>query len=394
MQALGEVNFLLWIIIPILILFAVGAIILYTKRKPLYPVFVPDPNTPYTEEQIAHSVFLVGDMGALPTNREDYVAANLKAQLKEAGKKGTLIFLGDNVYPRGLYEENHPKRKLAEGRLKAQLDIMKAHIGRSIMLSGNHDWNRGRRGGWEYVLRQEKYVKEYLGRDDVYLPKNGCPGPVSLTLADNVQLIILNTQWWPQEGGKPIGKEHNCTVETKEQFFAQVKILLEEYKGKKILIAAHHPLYSYSIHGGKFGYKHHLFPLRDLNKKLYLPLPLVGSLYPLYRKVYGAKEDIAHPSFRKLRGKLLGILNTHRGIVYAAGHDHSLQHIEKRGNHFLVSGAGSKTAFVRNGTYSHFTKSQRGFLRINYLTDGRAYLEAWLPQKDGSAERAYMRELE
>ena len=33
-------------------------------------------------------------------------------------------------------------------------------MGKIFFISGNHDWNKGRRNGYEYILRQEEYLKK------------------------------------------------------------------------------------------------------------------------------------------------------------------------------------------------------------------------------------------
>ena len=41
------------------------------------------------------------------------------------------------------------------------------------------------------------------------------------------------------------------------------------------------------MHGGRLPLKDHLFPLTNVVPGLYLPLPLVGSAYPLYHHYWG-----------------------------------------------------------------------------------------------------------
>src|SRR5690606_13074865 len=106
---------------------------------------------------------------------------------------------------------------------------------------------------------------------------------------------------------------------------------------KKVIVASHHPSYTYGIHGGVFGIKDHLFPLTALKKtkNLYLPLPVLGSIYPLYRTWFGNIQDTPHPVYRQFRDAKVSLMKNHPDIIDVAGHEHALQHIQKEGMDFV-----------------------------------------------------------
>jgi predicted MPP superfamily phosphohydrolase len=353
---------------------------LKNRRKPIIR-----PKREYTDEEIAFSVFLIGDMGALVPGAKDPLLEMLQSQLNKLGEKSAISFLGDNVYPYGIPHPEHRGRNRAEERLKIQLDLIKNYPGRAVMIGGNHDWNKGREGGYQYILNQEKFVEEYLGRNDIFLPKGGCPDTNVFQLNPKLALVVINTQWYVQSGERPIGSKYGCKAVTIEDSFKQIEKALAENKDKHIIIAAHQPLYSYALHGGKFKMKHHIFPLRALHKKLYFPMPLLGSVYPLYRKWFGAKEDISHPVYKKMKKRLLQIFQPYQGLIYAAGHDHNLQHIIRHNNHYIISGSGSKLGYVKGGKHAAFVAAKRGYFRVNLTNKNELWLDAWIVEKGGDA---------
>lgn len=383
-------NFFTWLIFAVIIsLFLYAGWYFYFKNRTSIlqkrQKLINSPKREYPEDEIAFSVFLIGDMGALVPGEKDPLLEMLHSQLNKFGEKSAIAFLGDNVYPYGIPHPEHRGRKRAEERLKIQLDLLKNYTGRAVMIGGNHDWNKGREGGYQYILNQEKFVEEYLGRKDIFLSKGGCPDTNVFQLNNKLALVVINTQWYVQSGERPIGSKYGCKAITIEDSFKQIENAIAENKDKNIIIAGHQPLYSYALHGGKFKMKHHIFPLRALHKKLYLPLPLLGSVYPLYRKWFGAKEDISHPVYRKMKKRLLQIFNSYKGLIYAAGHDHNLQHITRQNNHFIVSGSGSKLAYVKAGKYASYVAAKRGFFRVNLLTNNQIWLEAWVVEKGSDA---------
>jgi len=342
----------------------------YRRRPYIDPVHNDWSLLPLPTEAPRHRVALLGDPGAVATSGSDPILNLLADWQQETGPAGTVIILGDNIYPTGLPAPEHPGRAAAEARFEALLATLRQFQGHVVLLSGNHDWNKGRPDGWEYLRRQEAYVREHLPTAH-YLPTDGAPGPVTLQLADGLLLIVLNTQWWVQRGPRP-------TADAKEPF-RQLRQMLDANRHQRVVVAGHHPLYSNALHGGKFTAKQHVFPLTTVHKRAYVPLPLIGSLLPLYRKLFGAAEDMAHPRYRKMRRRLLRVLHEFPNVIYAAGHDHNLQYFQRYDGHYLVSGAGSKTAFVQKGGSATFVHEHTGFFSLDFYAGQETWLRTLEP---------------
>jgi predicted phosphodiesterase len=339
-----------------------------------------------------YEVILIGDAGAACTDREDPVLKMLAQQLP-ASAESAVVFLGDNIYPRGLPPEKHPLRKISEKRLLAQLDVVKDYKGRLIFLSGNHDWNVGKKNGYEYVLRQEEYVRKYFNGRDVFLPRGGCPGPVEINVNDQFTIIAINTQWWVQTGFRPVGASCGCTVNSEDDFFWDLYKILENNKGKRVLIVGHAPVYSYGAHGGRYLLRHHIFPLTMFRKKWFVPLPGLGSLVALYRKFIGVKEDLAHPRYRRFRVQLKNVMRHFPDVIYAAGHEHNLQYICRNDNHFIVSGSATKVQFLRPGKHSLFGTANKGFFKLRVNADMSVDMEVWKVDISGNPSKAFSKRM-
>jgi hypothetical protein len=348
---------------------------------------------PRVEQKINFTIFLIGDAGAGSLLKTEPNFAILREQLLKADANSAIFFLGDNVYPYGLPEPTHPLHARGERRLLEQLRIVEGFKGRVCFISGNHDWNKGRKGGYKAMMRQQAYIEAYFGKEGVYLPRNGCPGPVEVRLSDEITSVVINTQWWVHNGKRPEGKKDGCDVDNEHEFFVELEKLLEKNKEKKLIVIGHHPMYSQAYHGGHFNMKQHLFPLTEVNKKLYIPFPLLGSIYPIYRKFIGSREDMAHPKYKSMRKRLIGIFSKYDDLIYAAGHDHNLQYLKENRQHYIISGAGCKINFVKHGKGAQFTHAHKGFFRLDYFTNGDIWLEAWEPGEQGEAVLAYRKEL-
>ncbi|WP_153042707.1 metallophosphoesterase [Rufibacter ruber] len=369
-----------------------------TTSKPYYARTAQDwqQQVPKDTSEIAYSVFLIGDAGAPLTDKPDPTLMHLKSQIDQAGVNSAVVYLGDNIYHNGLPEPGAYDRKTAEERMKAQLDILKGYPGEKYMIPGNHDWGGGSGSpdGWNAVRREERFVEEYLADSnivvgtDFFVPGNGCPGPFEVLIEDDIVLIALDSHWWLHPYEKPYGDDNICGVASEVDMLVQLEDIIDKNKDKNILVVAHHPLFSNGIHGGYFTLMDHLFPLTIIRNWWALPLPVIGSIYPLSRKYGGVAQDIPHPSYQAFINGLLGIFEKYDNIVYAAGHEHNLQYFKQGKLPHIVSGAGCKTQHVKNGGEALYAHKSQGYARVNYYKNGEAWVEFWAKNDDD--EPAYL----
>ncbi|MEA5403709.1 BamA/TamA family outer membrane protein [Arcicella sp. DC2W] len=318
----------------------------------------------YSQTTPNYSIFLIGDAGEPPKADTNQVLTPLKRQMQKAGKNSSVVFLGDNVYPKGLSNLDEPNRKNDSTRLADQLSILKDYEGKPFIIPGNHDWQQGGKKGWEYIQNQEKFVSDFLKREDVFFPKGGCPTPHEVALNDQVTAVILDTQWWLHPWKKPEA-ESDCEVKSLEEMLVSVNDILDRNRHKKVIVMGHHPMYSHGSHGGYFTLADHLLPFHELNVNI--PLPVLGSIYPLYRTLIGDIQDIPHPKYKQMRDGLVGIFKQYKNVIYANGHEHNLQLIQRDSINYITSGAGSKNTPVKMGKDSKFASSQVGFARLDFF---------------------------
>ena len=293
-----------------------------------------------------------------------------------------MVFLGDNIYPAGMPPKGNRKRKEAEQRLSAQLAVITESGARGFFLSGNHDWADDGKGGLQAVNRQEEYVNEVLGRDDGFLPKGGLPGPVKLDL-DGVRVVVLNTAWWLHEEGAAASPDPQ---KEKDSVVERLKRLLDDAGDRHVIVVGHHPLASHGTHGGFYDWKDHLFPSTHLVEGLWIPTPILGSLYPLLRAHVFNRQSLAGSAYKDMRKRLTAALSTNRPLIYAAGHDHGLQVLEggRAAKYFLVSALGLDVgASLGHGEDSLFAHLHPGFMAVDLMKDGKVLLRVVEPQEKG-----------
>src|SRR6185295_13557118 len=98
-----------------------------------------------------------------------------------------------------------------------------------------------------------------------------------------------------------------------------------------MIVATHHPIRTYGIHGGHVYWTPFSWPR-------WLPL---------------SQEDAAHPRNKAMVRGLKSAFDPENGqpLLYAAGHEHNLQILREaeRGPYVVVSGSASKISPVRPG---------------------------------------------
>jgi hypothetical protein len=323
------------------------------------------------------SIFLLGDAGG-PAAGADPVLAALAPEVDAAHGRALVIFLGDNIYPNGLPAEDARERAEAERRLDAQLDVVRAaDHAEGILIAGNHDWTFAGDGGWAAVRRQAAYAETRGDGRIAFLPANGCPGPVARDFEPGLRVIALDTEWWLYGGVRPVRPDPTCPEGSEEEVLASLRSMLADSDGRRVIVIGHHPVLSGGPHGGFFGWDQHLFPLRDVRHWLWLPVPVLGSIYPLARRYGVSQEDAAGYKNRRLRASLAEIFRERPPLLYAAGHDHNLQVLEDVGARYqVVSGAGfyGHTEHVARLDNTLYAARASGWVRIDVQDDGRIRL--------------------
>src|SRR6478736_1913151 len=159
--------------------------------------------------------------------------------------------------------------------------------------------------------------------------------------------------------------------------------MIRKYRNKNVVIAMHHPLYTYGPHGGSSTVDNHIFPLAQLKNKIYFPLPGIGTLGVLYRDLIGHRQDVANSSYRQLRSALLAGAKKNGSFIFASGHEHALEYIENESQQFIVSGSGSKNSAVRLGKGAEFVSGASGYSTIQFYEGGEAWVQFFQVNEDG-----------
>jgi len=343
------------------------------------PALVPAPPA----AEVEASLFLIGDAGK--PAEDDHVLAALTSAASGA-PNATIVFLGDNVYYYGLPDTSALDRKVYEDHLRWQMRVgLRSHVP-TYFIPGNHDWQNGRDSGWAAIRRQNAFIAAEGGDVVKMIPNGGCPGPAVVELPGRLRLVALDSQWFLHGGPKPT---EECRPGTVEGVVDSIAHALNVPAGEDAVVVMHHPLQTHGNHGGYFTLNDHLFPLRNFAKWLYLPLPLIGSLYPISRMNGASDQDMSGSRNQLMRQRFREAFAPHVPRIVASGHEHTLQVItDVTVPTQLVSGSGydGHTEQVAWRADTRYAASLAGFMRVDRLKDGRLRLAVLRPTDKGLEE--------
>ena len=329
-------------------------------------------------DSIEARIVLIGDAGKLNFGRQPVVDA--ARNLIPMDKKTTVLYLGDNDYE-GVPQDFLPAYKSAKAVLDSQINIAKGTNANVILIPGNHDWTAAGNNHLENIKREQRYV-EQSGNDHVhFIPADGCPGPVEYEISKDVILVLFDSEWFMEKGQKP-GIESDCGTRTETEFYNELDNILGDNREKLVLLAAHHTLKSYGIHGGYFTLKQYFFPFTDLNPNLWIPLPVIGVIYPIARGIFGSPEDLHYPAYANMISNIEKAVKPFPNVVFLAGHEHNLQLIKDSTYYYIVSGSGSKKTRVSNNKRVLFESATLGFSTLTISKNKNLHIDFYTVNED------------
>ncbi|SEN93799.1 Calcineurin-like phosphoesterase [Mucilaginibacter gossypiicola] len=348
------------------------------KKLPLLFVLLLGMLKTQAQDSVQYRMILIGDAGEIDMQQSavlKHAAANV---LKN---KTSVFYLGDNIYPRGMGLPGSPEEAQTQKILQSQYQPMRTAGAPVYFLPGNHDWDKMGPLGLAKIKRQWAYLDQQGDKLLKMVPENGCPDPVEINLTNELTVIAFDSEWWlyPFNKSNP-GAE--CDCKNKDDIADKIKLIFERNKDKVIILASHHPFQSYGTHGGYFSLKDHIFPLTVVNKDLWVPLPVIGSLYPFLRSTFSNPEDLGHPLYKEMIRKVDAVFGSFPNLIHVAGHEHGLQFIKSKQVQ-VVSGAGAKQTYAIKGRYSLFADATQGYVIADLLIDKRMRFTYYIDSEQG-----------
>ncbi len=317
-----------------------------------------------TDKKISHTFYFIGDAGLSPIGGMNPALQFFKKRLDRADENSTAIFLGDNIYPAGLPDpkDSTVAYRTAKNHLDAQLKTLDNFKGHPFFIPGNHDWYTEGLVGLE---REQRYIQKALDSKKSFFPEDGCPIEV-VDVSEKAVVIVLDTEWYLTNWNKRPDINDKCDIKSREKFFEEVEGEIKKNADKTTILAMHHPMFTYGSHGGQYTFKRHLYPKAKIG-----PLPVLGTLINVLRRTAGASiADEQNKRYQELKKRLVTLAQYSDKVIFASGHEHTLQYIVEKSTPQIVSGSGAKQGATRLLNGSEFSTGRMGYAVLEVYEDG------------------------
>lgn len=341
-------------------------------------IFLFNGNITLAEDADKFTVFVVGNYAG--AQDQEKLSLELIKQTIEAGENSAMVFLGSSMNWDQIYSNWHKNDDLAKKSISTNFHFLENYKGKVFFVPGKEEWDQGSKKGLKHVRFCGEIIEDALERGNIFLPDYGCPGPIEIQLSKTTVLILFDSQSWlhpwnrvESKREEPFFKEE-CDMEGDSDFFIRINDAIKRNSNKHVILATYHPIYSSGHHGGKFGLKTHIYPLTVHNSNLFVPLPLIGSMYVGYRKLMGNPKDLSHYKYRKFRQTIEDVLKNKKNLIYTASLEKNLQYRNKENIHHIISGSGQMPVYVNQNSKSDYAQKEKGFAKIELYNDGKAEL--------------------
>ncbi len=338
-------------------------------------VYVP------TTKEVSHTFYMIGDAGKSPSGSLNPALRIFKDKLAGADKNSTALFLGDNIYPSGLPNKTDSPLlySIAKNNLDAQIQALEGFKGNTIFIPGNHDWYGD---GLKGLEREQKYIEKQLDSKKVFFPEDGCPMQ-TIDINEEIVVIAIDTEWFLTNWDKHPTMNDECDIKDREGFFLELEGLIKKNAHKTTIIAMHHPVFTYGVHGGQFSFKQHMSPL-----------PVLGSFINVLRRTTGASTtDVLNSKYTELRKRVVTLAQYSEKVVFASGHEHSLQYIVEENTPQIVSGSGANKGATRLLNGSQFSTGKMGYAAMDVYMDGSSKVRFYGVNEEGNEEFLFTSEV-
>lgn len=334
---------------------------------------------------VARIIALGGDIS--DTGIATFKAVMQAAASKVLTGKTTVLFLGDNLPPKG-FGGNDEDEKAAETILKAKYEPFTRQGASVYFTPGEKDWDNSGPAGLSKVNRAAAYIATLEDSLVHQAPEGGCPDPVLIHISDKLAIIVMDSQWWLHGFNKQT-EGADCGCANERDVTSALRALLYQNRYKTVILATHHPFADYGFYNSNFTWKDHLFPLTHLQKDLYLPLPVIGSLYPALSRAFQSPQQLYHPLYKQMRSMVSKVFTGFPNLIHLSAHEPGLQIINeaRNGKHIfqVISGGLTEGGTSKNGKYSLFNSNDPGFTVLDQLRDGRIRIQVVTENETGES---------
>ena len=308
------------------------------------------------DKEVEQTFYFTGNTGDAPNATTTSVLEAITT-MSQKDAKATFVAIG-NITQQG-YPPKKKDRKEVETFLQQELmQPLEAFNGNVILMPGKNEWNKN---GHENLDDLESFIQD--NSEIEFWPNDGCPREIENLEMDNVELLMIDSQWFLEDWDDHLYLNNKCDIKTRDEFFAKFKDDLKDEQNKTVIVAVHHSILTLSQQNF---------------------IENIGGL---------TVEDYYSTLRQKYAGTLETLASQFPDVIFVSASDRNLQYVFDDGIPQIISGAASeKLDGVRKAKDGQFASKAHGFARLTVYKDRSSVVEFY-ETDNGTPKKLFEKEI-
>ena len=311
----------------------------------------------FSQEKTVEQIFYFTGNTELEAGKPTQEVIKSIVEMSQNDEKATFVALG-NITKNGYDPKKKDRKKTEELLQKSLMEPLNSFNGTVIFMPGKNEWNLN---GHENIDDMESFIQD--NSKAKFWPNDGCPREIENLDMENVELLMIDSQWFLEDWDDHLYINSKCDIKTRDDFFAKFKDDLKDEQNKTVIVAIHHSVLTLSR--------------QDFFEN-------IGGL---------STEDYYSTKRQKLAGIIETFARMFPNVIFVSASDRNLQYIEHHGVPQIVSGAGGHNLEnVRKADEGQFTSKKHGFARLSVYNDRSSKLELFATS-EGKPEKLFEKDI-
>ena len=302
------------------------------------------------QKEVVHSVYITANTGLRSDAENKEILSRIVEDSKKAGS-ASLVLVG-NIVPKNGFPDKDNGRAEVEKHLKENLlEQLKQFNGKIVFTPGYNEWQTD---APDNIDDLESFLQD--NSEAEFQPDDGCPIE-SVSLNDDVQLIIVDSQWYIADWDEHPYINNKCEIKTRTQFREEFNDELEDQQKKTVLVAVHHPVMTQSRIG-------------------------------FFQKIIGyGTQTPRNPELKKFMGTLETLARQYNDVIFLSGKDQNLQYVQDDGVEQIIAGVTSTPKKAKpEKDHGDFAAYDLGYAKLNINANGSSNVEFFKVSPGGTEE--------
>jgi len=303
-----------------------------------------------------HSVYVTSNTALRSKDSNKKILSRIVEASKE-GDSASLVIVGNLVPKEGFPNKDNGRERVEQDLQENLLDLIKDFKGNIIFTPGYNEWQDD---APDNIDDLESFLQD--NSRGKFWPNDGCPIE-SESLSDEVQLIMIDSQWYLEDWDDHPYINNKCELKTRAQFREEFNDELEDNQRKTVLVAVHHPMMTQT----KIGF---------------------------FEKMIGASSQTRrNPQLKELMGTLETLARQYNDVIFLSGNDQNLQYVQDDNVEQIIVGVTEDPAKAKPETDNgDFAAYELGYAKVNINKNGSSNVEIFQVLPTGS-ERIFNKEI-